>query len=114
MKLVRQSYHIPRDIMTDAMYDKLADAYFGCHDQGSQRYQSALRHKACHELLDMWCEATMAGKQQEFEHTWDCHIQSRATKCKNDTHGDGAIGAVLDDIFLNEYRKYHAPSAAEI
>ena len=100
VKLMRQSYHIPRDIMTDAMYDKLADAYFGGHDQGSQRYQSALRRKACHKLLDMWCEATMAGKQQEFENAWDCQIQSRATRCNNDTHGDSAIDVSPSEVSL--------------
>ena len=47
VKVNGQSYDIPLGIMTDEMYDKLAGAYLGGHEEGSQRYQSLQRRKAC-------------------------------------------------------------------
>ena len=41
----------------------------------------------------MWCKATVAVKRQEFEHEWNCQIQSQAKRRKSDTHGETAVVA---------------------
>ena len=66
VKVNDQSYDIPLGIMTDEIHDKLVGANFGGHDDGSQRYQSVQRRKACRKLLEMWCEATLQNKQQQL------------------------------------------------
>ena len=91
VKVNDQSYDIPFGIMTDEMYDKLAGAYFGGHEEGSQRYQSVQRCKACSKLLEMWCEAALQNKQQEFENEWGCQIESQTKQQTRGTHGEIAV-----------------------
>ena len=82
VKVNDQSYDVPLGIMTEEIYDKLAGAYFGGHDEGSQQYQSVQRRKACRTFLEMWCEAALQGKQQEFANEWDCQIESQTKQQK--------------------------------
>ena len=90
VKVMNQSYDIPLGFMSQDIYDKLVEA---CEVEnhsgvkGGARYTSVVRRQAFRKCLDMWCEATMAGKRQEFENEWDCQIQSQAKRRKIDTHG---------------------------
>ena len=61
--------------------------------KGGARYSPVVRRQACRKCLNMWREATVAGKRQEFEHEWNCHIQCQAKRRKSDTHGEIAIAA---------------------
>ena len=95
VKVMNQSYDIPLGFMTTEIHDKLADNYDidGSRERGGKRYSPSVKRIASHKLLELWCEATMAGTQQEFENEWGCqfHIQRKRRKC--DTHGETAIVA---------------------
>jgi hypothetical protein len=76
VKVKSQSYDIPLGFMTTEIYDKLADAYDidGSRERGGKRYSSTVKRIASRKLLELWCEATMAGTQQEFENEWGCQF----------------------------------------
>ena len=100
VKVKSQSYDVPLSFMTAEMYDKLADAHdiAGSCEQGGKRYGSMVKRVASHKLLALWCEATMAGTQFEFENEWGYQFHTHRKKRKCDTHGEDAIVAVEEGL----------------
>ena len=96
VKVNGQSYDIPLGIMKKSSHM----LYFGrpVSHMSSRRYQPEQRRKACRNCLDMWCEAALQNKQQEFENEWDCQIERQTTQQKNGTHGETAVAASLSAV----------------
>ena len=82
------------DTLTQDVFAKLAERDFvdGFWSQANQ----SVKRKACRELLNLWCAATIDGGQHKFEEDWGCTIPSKKLKISVDNEQQStAVAASL-------------------